>query len=56
MINSGYAVLVVYPFTFSTPSSLITPISFGEGIGGKAFVLYSFMFQSQAAEPTGLFV
>ena len=49
------------------PSSLITPLSFGEGVGGEAFSLFWrgvggeavcfiwFMFQSQSAKPTGLF-
>ena len=53
-----------YPFT---PSSLITPLSFGEGsgvrlflsfgegLGVRLFVLSKFMFQPQAAKPTGLF-
>ena len=39
--------------TFSVPSF---GVQFSSGVGGEAFVLSSFMFQSQAAEPTGLFV
>ena len=31
--------LPFYFFPFSTPSSLITPISFGEGLGVRLFVL-----------------
>ena len=31
-------------------------LSFGEGPGVRLFVLSKFMFQPQAAEPTGLFV
>ena len=32
--------LPFYFFTFSTPSSLITPLSFGEVVGGEAFSLF----------------